>query len=308
MNSGSRGLVFDIQRFSLHDGPGIRTTVFLKGCPLRCVWCHNPESQLPKPEILFDEKGCNFCRKCLEACESGAIKLENEKLLLLKENCNACGKCAELCPTNAIRICGTYMSVEEVTKEVLKDEIFYKFSDGGVTISGGEPLFQPNFLLNLLRDLSGHNLSICLDTSGYSEKYVFLRAVSYADIILYDIKTLDPEKHLKLTGVSLERILTNLNLALNSAKQIVVRIPVVYGVNFASIEELSSTVNELAEMGIKRFELIPYHRFGEEKYRMLGRELNLEVKPLNLEKLNVTVKEIVKITDVDVKVSRPILM
>ena len=312
MNSGKKGLIFDIERFSLQDGPGIRTTVFMKGCPLRCPWCHNPESQLPYPELLLDAERCNLCGKCLEVCSSGAIEISSGRMEISRERCDLCGKCAEVCPSNAVRICGKYMSVDEVVEMVLRDRDFYEFTGGGVTISGGEPLNQPDFLFELLKNLREREIDVCLDTSGFADDEAVMEAMKYVNTFLYDVKTLDPEKHLKLTGVQLEPILKNLELIIERRSQygvdLIVRIPLIMGVNFSSPRELTETIKLLSRKGIKQFELIPYHRFGEKKYRFLGREYNLSIKPLDMEEINTLVKNLEKTLEIEVRILKPIIL
>jgi pyruvate formate lyase activating enzyme len=312
MSVEKKGLIFDIQRFSLHDGPGVRTTVFMKGCPLRCWWCHNPESQLPYPELLLDAERCSVCGKCVKVCDKRAVKVIDGEVVLSREKCDLCGRCVDVCPSKAISICGKWMRVEEVVERILKDRVFYEFTGGGATISGGEPLSQPDFLFELLKNLKLHGINVCLDTSGFAESRILQKAAKYVDIILYDIKTLEPEKHLKLTGVPVEPILKNLELVMEHQRKheidLIVRIPLIMGVNFSSEEELTETVQLLSKKGVGKFELIPYHRFGERKYRLLGREYKLNIKPPGMSDLYSLKEKMEMGLEVEIRISKPIIV
>jgi len=200
---GLQGTVFDIQRYSIHDGPGIRTTVFVKGCPLRCKWCSNPESQNSYPEVLFSKAKCDGCGKCVEVCPLGAIILDGDGIHIDRAKCDRCMKCLDVCYPHAIRCAGERKSVEEVIEEVSKDELFYRNSGGGVTISGGEPLFQPQFTLALLKECKERQLHTALDTCGFANWKEMEGILDYTDLVLFDIKHLDPEMHLMGTGLEM---------------------------------------------------------------------------------------------------------
>ncbi len=268
-----RGLVFSVQRFCLHDGPGIRTVVFLKGCPLRCVWCHNPESQLPRPELLFDDLRCIGCLRCVKACPKGAIEFEG-KVFIEDTKCNACGLCERACPTGALAICGKWVSAEEVMDEILRDKVFYEKSGGGLTISGGEPTLQPEFALELCGLAKSNGISVALETNGFCDSTTFCRILDSVDLVLFDFKAVDGSKHVALTGAPNTPILNNLRLAVAKEANVIVRIPVVPGVN-VSREEFDRFSELMAEIGIKRVDLLPYHKLGVAKYRLLRRPYSL---------------------------------
>ena len=277
-------MVFNIQRFCLHDGPGIRTVVFLKGCPLRCAWCHNPESQLPRPELLFDERRCLRCMSCVRACPKGALKFKGE-LLVDEAKCDLCGLCERACPTNALTICGKWMSASEVMAEVLKDKVFYEKSGGGLTISGGEPTLQPEFALELSALAKSNNVSMTLETNGFCDYATFSRILDSVDLVLYDVKAVDEAKHVALTGAPNKPILDNLRLAVAKGANVIVRIPVVPGVN-VSRDDFDQFARLIAEIGVKRVDLLPYHKLGVAKYRMLRRPYRLVAETPSSDFLN----------------------
>lgn len=273
--SGAKGLVFNIQRYSIHDGPGIRTTVFLKGCPLKCKWCSNPESINPHPELMIRESKCDACGKCLDSCSRHAIKLHDDHVHIDRSKCDLCLKCADICPKGAIELTGKYMSVEEAVDECVKDELFYQNSGGGVTLSGGEPLYQPEFTLNLLKACKESALNTAIDTSGFANWNVIEKALPYIDLVLYDIKHLDPEMHQSATGGSNEVILDNLQKIVKSDKpRVWIRIPVIPNFNDSEtyIEKLAET---LVGMPAEKISLLGYHEWGKPKYASLGRDYPL---------------------------------
>jgi pyruvate formate lyase activating enzyme len=249
----TKGIIFNIQKFSLHDGPGIRTVVFLKGCSLRCQWCSNPESQLIHPQILRDLKKCIHCGLCTEKpCED-----------------------ISRCPVGALSLEGEIMDVSEVVDKVMQDEAFYRQSGGGVTLSGGEPLVQIDFVETLCAALHAKGVSIAVETTGYAEQAAFIRLLNAADIFLFDIKHYDAEKHKKNTGVSNEKILANLALAVSSGKPVTARIPVIPGFN-DSLNDMRCFAVLIHEMGIKQINLLPFHQFGENKYHLLNQPYEME--------------------------------
>jgi len=273
--SGAKGLVFSIQRYSIHDGPGIRTTVFLKGCPLKCKWCSNPESINPCPELMVRDAKCDSCGKCVDACISRAISLQDEHVLIDRAKCDLCLKCIDVCPKGVIELTGKYMSVDDAAEECGKDEIFYQNSGGGVTLSGGEPLYQHEFALNLLKACKERALSTAIDTSGFASWKVMEKVLPYTDLLLYDIKHLDPEMHYNATGVNNEVILENLQKVVNSGKSRVwIRIPVIpnYNDSESYIEKLAET---LVGMPAEKISLLGYHEWGKPKYFSLGRDYPL---------------------------------
>jgi len=265
------GLVFLIQRFSVQDGPGIRTTVFMKGCPLECWWCQNPESIDPFPELMVNDSKCQMCGNCADSCSVGAIHIDPEKGRKIdRAKCNRCFECVDVCPTGALKKAGEYMSVGEVMKEIEKDEIFYQKSNGGVTISGGEPLFQEAFVASLLKACKDLGLHTALDTSGYASWDTFEKALKHVDLVLYDIKHMDPKLHEEATGQNNELILSNLR-KIPPDKRVWLRIPLVPGFN--DTEDNLKKVGELGrEIGVEKVSILPFHKLGEGKYKQLDRE------------------------------------
>ena len=268
----TRGLIFDIQRFSINDGPGVRTTVFLKGCPLRCFWCHNPESQGFSPQLARYGNKCIFCGGCVQVCPIGAIELSAEQGWRMdRDACNLCGACAEVCPAEALVVVGKEMSVEEVVEEVLADRPFYETSGGGVTLSGGEPLAQPEFAEALVRAMKSERLHVALDTSGEASWHVLAGVVEAGvDLVLYDIKSLDDWRHRQATGVGNARILANLRKlrAERPGIEIILRYPLVPGFNDRS-EDFTALCELAAELELS-VDVLPYHPLGQSKYEALG--------------------------------------
>jgi pyruvate formate lyase activating enzyme len=272
---GNEGIIFNIQRYSIHDGPGIRTTVFLKGCPLKCKWCSNPESINPYPEIFFRKEKCDQCRRCLDVCTPKAITLFQDSIQIDRIKCNLCMKCEETCFISAINSIGKIVTVNDVVIEVMRDEIFYNNSGGGVTISGGEPLSQIEFTLNLLKEFKKKSLHTTIDTTGFVKWEDFDEILNYTDLVLFDIKHLNQEIHQKETGVKNELILKNLDRTLKKGVKVWVRIPVIPGFN-----DSNQYINELAKFlskrQIEKVSLLRYHEWGKHKYKYLDR-----VYPLN---------------------------
>lgn len=273
--TGKYGLIFNIQRFSLHDGPGIRTIIFLKGCPLHCKWCSNPESQLDHPGIAYNEEICIHCETCISVCPEFAITKKNNQIIIDRELCQYCGICSEHCPTKAMQLKGEKMSVEQVINIAEKDREFYNTSGGGVTISGGEPLSQPQFLKNLLEECQNSTIHTVIETSGYSSWANMKAIIPYTNIFFYDLKIMDSDKHLQYTGVRNNLVLANLKRLQKETDQIVIRIPVISGINDDN-ENLALLIDFLKNIRFKRIELLPYHSYGEKKYKMLGRNYSLE--------------------------------
>jgi pyruvate formate lyase activating enzyme len=282
----SRGTVFDIRKFSIHDGPGIRTTVFLKGCPLQCAWCHNPESQSAEPELILRLNRCLRCGACVDACPEDAIRMGAEGPCTDRTRCEQCGLCVDACFSGARELAGREMTAAQVMAEIERDRPFYDESGGGATFSGGEPLLQPEFLLELLQACRADGIHTTLDTCGYAPWAVLDRILPYVDLFLYDLKTLDVGKHRALTGVSNGRIVRNLRALDEQGAEIVVRVPVIPGVNDGD-EEMRAIGALVASLpSVVRVELLPYHRIGVEKYGRMAREYSLpEVQPPSPEQI-----------------------
>lgn len=265
------GTVFNIQRYCLHDGPGIRTTVFLKGCPLRCAWCHNPESQKPAPEITVRRPLCRRCGVCLAVCPAGCHTLSADGHVFDPGKCMRCGACEKNCPARAIETVGAEMTADEVLRTVLRDKPFYETSGGGMTVSGGEPLYQPDFLEELLRGARERGISTAIETSGFASSETIRRAAPLTDLFLYDIKLTNDELHRRYTGMPLAPILENLALLDALGANVTLRCPIIPGVNdtaahFAAVADLAKTYP-----AVRGIEIEPYHALGEEKSRGLGR-------------------------------------
>lgn len=267
------GRVFDIKRYSVHDGPGIRTTVFLKGCALNCLWCHNPESVDPGPELMHWPSRCTRCHSCVKACPIGALAADPEGAILIdRSRCDLCGRCAEACLYDAMQIVGREMSVDEVVAEVERDRVFFEQSGGGVTLSGGDPLVQSAFAEAVLEACRSRGLHTALDTAGMSSNGALERLARLADVVLFDLKVMDPEKHKASTGVSNAPILENLKGLVAAGREVWIRVPLVPGVNDDD-DNIRRTIALLRSLGgIRRVGLLPYHAGGLEKARRIGRE------------------------------------
>lgn len=269
--SDTRGVVFNVQHYSIHDGPGIRTTVFLKGCPLRCLWCQNPESQSARPELFFNVEKCQGCGTCVAACPEQAITLHDGRSWTDRARCTGAGKCAEVCPNEARNLMGRYATVEEVFKDVNSDAIFYRRSGGGVTLSGGDPVAQPRFATALLRMCKEAGLHTTIDTCGHARWDVLQPVLQYTDLVLLDFKHMDADEHRKLTGVSNEQILENARRIHHEMHiPLLARIPVIPGCN-DSDENMAAAADFVANELDRsiRVHVLPYHRLGETKYERL---------------------------------------
>ncbi|MCL1939490.1 MAG: glycyl-radical enzyme activating protein [Desulfovibrionaceae bacterium] len=266
-----KGMVYNIQRMSTEDGPGMRTTVFLKGCPLRCLWCSNPESQKFTPQLMVFEDLCTGCGHCAEACPSGAIVRKGDKFNRDTGLCTDCGACVPGCPSKARVMTGEEMSVEEILKVVKKDELFYANSGGGVTIGGGEPVSSGDFLLDLLQGAYDAGLHICVDTCGFCPEERFKKVIERTDLFLFDCKHMDPEKHKEMTGVDNAQILANLRQALESRAEVRIRIPLMPGLN-DSEENIAALAEFLRPFRHMNVDVLPYHAFGRNKYAALNLE------------------------------------
>lgn len=262
--------IFNIQKFSVHDGPGIRTTVFFKGCPLKCMWCHNPESQNINTQILYDKDKCVLCGTCEKICPKRAIKIENNILTTDEDKCDCCGQCVIYCIQGARQIAGKEYTVDEVLKEVLKDRVFYEKSKGGVTLSGGEPLINIDFVEELLQKLKVNKIHTAVDTCGAVSFEHLKRAAEYTDVFLYDIKLMDDEKHMEFTGMSNKLILENLKKLSEIHKNINIRMPIIEGVN-GDEEHIIKTIRFIEGLNISKVNLLPYHDIAKHKYKKLGK-------------------------------------
>ena len=263
------GIIFDIKKFAIHDGPGIRTTVFMKGCPLRCWWCHNPESISPKPQIVFFENKCIGCKRCFAACPTGALRLEGDRRIYERDKCVVCGKCAEACYAEAQVKEGREATVEEVLDEVEKDRPFYDNSGGGMTVSGGEPMLQKDFVLELFKQAKAAGLHTAMDTCGHAKWDDFKQVLEFVDLVLLDMKDMDPAKHKEFTGVDNALILDNAKRIRDLGKPMMLRIPVVPTCN-ARLDNMQAAAEFFKGFdNIEYVELLPYHRLGEAKWERL---------------------------------------
>lgn len=278
-----QGIVFNIQRYSIQDGPGIRTTVFLKGCPLKCQWCSNPESIKPDPEIFTRDVKCIKCGKCVLICPEKAIFIELDKRKILWDKCTQCMQCVNECSAQSITTSGEYMSVEKVLNIVSKDKDFYKHNSGGMTVSGGEPLsYQYEFTLKLLKEAKKRKLHTVLDTTGYTDYKILAKALAYTDIIMYDIKHLNQEKHQEYTGVSNKLIIENIKkIAHETNIKIWIRQPLIPKFNDTKkeVEKLCQFVLELGP-SVEKISLLPFHKYGENKYISIGKKYPFENVPV----------------------------
>ncbi len=268
----SKPLVFDIKRYAINDGPGIRIAVFLKGCNLNCAWCHNPESISAEAERMYSSSRCIKCGTCVAACPEKAITLIPEGIITDMALCKMHGKCAGVCPTKAIEISGREISSAEIMQEIEKERPFFDQSGGGVTFSGGEPLLHHKFLIRLLKECGKLGIHRAVDTAGSVKTDIILQVAEHTDLFLYDLKFMDPEKHRKWTGVTNEKILENLKALADTGAKIIIRIPLIGGVN-DDAENIETTARFVAGLsGVKKeVNLLPYHKIAQTKYQKLGR-------------------------------------
>jgi pyruvate formate lyase activating enzyme len=300
------GVVFNIQRFSIHDGPGIRTTVFLKGCPLRCGWCSNPESMNPYPEIITRDVKCIRCGKCAEACSRQAIAVVEDTRIIHWEKCDCCMECGEVCPSGAITAAGRHMTVAEVLDKVERDASYYRRTGGGMTLSGGEPLVQWQFALKLLQEAKRRGLHTALDTMGHADWGILDEILNFTDLVLYDVKHPNSARHREATGVPNEQILDNLRKTVaKPGIKVWVRHPVIPRFNDSEedLEELCELVLAL-EPSVDKISLLPYHKFAELKYAAMGKEYPWKGIPTISEEQIGEFKKLVESHGIEVDVGR----
>ena len=267
--------IFNIQKFSTHDGDGVRTTIFFKGCPLRCMWCHNPESQHYYKELIFHQHKCTACGRCVVKCKQGANSIVDGKIVFDRSKCTACGVCTDWCITEARELAGKEYTVDALVKEAMKDKIFYEQSGGGVTLSGGEVMTSQHmdYVEEVCRKLHENGVSVFIDTSGYTDYENLKRILPYVDVFLYDIKVMDPEDHKKYIGVDNSLILENLKKLSDEGAGLYIRLPIIQQVN-ATDEHIESVIHFLKENNIhaRQVNLLPYHDIGKGKYASLDME------------------------------------
>lgn len=266
-------LIFDIKRYAINDGPGIRITIFFKGCPMNCRWCHNPESIPVKQQKLYSKEKCIGAQECVKNCPNDALTLTSQGILTDHDVCAMCGKCADVCPTKAIEMAGEFMTVEQLMTEIKKETVLMDQSDGGVTFSGGEPLMHYEYLIKLLDACGEEGIHRCVDTAGYARSSILLQVAEKTEHFLYDLKMMDSKKHREWTGVPNERILKNLKVLVSTGRDINIRIPLVKGVNDddKNIHESAKFISEL-EGKKPTVNILPFHNIAEKKHERLGRQ------------------------------------
>lgn len=275
-SEAKRRLVLNISRMTIHNGPGIRTLIQFKGCPLRCVWCSTPESQISTPEIAVFPAKCIRCKECLPVCLKNSIRLSDTELRIDRKTCDVCGKCASVCYPRALSTVGKMMTVSELVKEVVKDEVAYRHSGGGVTLSGGEPLLEIDFTMDLLRSLTENHISIGIDTCGYVSSHDLESTLPYVDFFLWDIKVIDDRKHREYTGVSNKLILDNVKLVSRKGISVYIRIPLIPGYN-DSEEDIKATIEFVRDLNsLVEVDLLPLHHLGRVRYASLDRPYPIE--------------------------------
>lgn len=265
--------IFEIKRFAVHDGDGIRTTVFFKGCPLKCKWCHNPEGLIKNKQLAFFKHKCTGCGECLNVCKNGAHDITNGVHTFLRDKCISCGNCVSACFSNALTLYGKTVTVSELLPDLLEDKSFFENSNGGVTLSGGECLMQANFCAELLKELKANGIHTAIDTCGYVSKADLDKVIPYTDVFLYDVKAFDSNLHKDLTGVSNERILENLFYLDSLGKAIEVRIPFVPNCNDGEIQNIALVLKKLKNL--QKVRVLLYHNYASSKYNALDMQNTL---------------------------------
>ena len=275
----NEGFIFNIQKFSIHDGSGIRTIIFFKGCPLGCIWCSNPESQHYYPEIFYFEEKCIFCKRCEAICPQGKVKKSKEKSIYNKVCIKNCSKpCIHSCLVEAMVLTGEKISVNSIVKSVMQDKDFYFISNGGVTLSGGEPFFQPSFLFSLIKILKYLSINIAVETCGYFNYKENLESIELIDLFLYDLKVINLDKHIDYTNKENSLILKNLIKLIDGNKKVLVRIPIISSLNDTE-KDLIEFLNFIKPINkkLQGINLLPYHKLGSSKYKRLGKQYSLEI-------------------------------
>jgi len=287
------GKIFNIQRYSIHDGPGIRTVLFMKGCPLRCIWCSNPEGQNIYDDILLYSEKCIRCKNCVNICPENAIIITENGPLLDRKKCTSCMKCTKICPSGALLASGETINIKNAIKKLSLDQVFYEETKGGITISGGEPLFQSKFCILLADTLKKNGFNIVIETCGYGDWYHLEKLARLSNLILYDIKLINAELHKKYTGVNNSIILDNLKRLIKNNFNVKIRVPIVPKINFSrkNIMEIAEFITNL------KYEeplfLLPYHQFGVDKYQHLGKDYKIKlIKPPSFKKITKIAKEV----------------
>lgn len=289
-----KGLIFNIQHYSIHDGPGIRTCIFLKGCPLHCLWCQNPESQSGQKQIMFDKDKCTGCGACVKICPTPAIKLTDGNAATDRKLCKGCEKCVKVCANDARSIIGMEITAEEAFLQAEQDKLFYDASGGGVTITGGEALFQPDFTLSILQQCKKANINTAVETCGFAKWDVLRSVAQYADLVLYDVKHMDSNEHKRFTGVENELILSNLKRLSNELRvPVIIRTPIVPGYN-ASEENIAAMAKFISKEVPTCIEvnLLPYHNLGE------GKSEQLEIENTSFKSISPSEAEMLKLKEI----------
>lgn len=295
-----KGIIFDIQRFGIHDGRGIRTVIFFKGCPLKCPWCQNPESKSFKREIAYSVNRCIKCEKCVRVCPINSIQRKNS-ILIDRTICNACGICVDNCPSGALEMVGKEMSVEDVMLQIIKDKMFYEESGGGITLSGGEPTLQPEFAISLLKACRENGIHTAVETCGECSESILEEMIKYTDLFLYDLKHIDEGKHKEFCGTDNKRILSNLEFLIRTKADVCIRIPLIPGFNIEErgIKEMVHYIKSLSQKF--SVHLLPFNRLGSSKAEKIGvRYPYSKVPPLGRKKL-LSIKKIFEDSGVEAK-------
>lgn len=282
--SNINGTVISIERFSLNDGPGIRTTVFLKGCPLDCIWCHNPESKNPCIGLSYKDGTCIKCGKCKTVCDSDVHSFDSGKHKVVFDNCNACNKCVDICPTSSLKLIGKKMTVNDVVKILIKDIDYYNNSEGGVTISGGEPMHQYDFTYEILKSTKKNNINTCIETCGVASPEKYIEISKYTDLFLYDIKA-STSDYKKYTGTNKDIVLKNLKILSDLGKDIVIRCPLIPGINDNS-DNFNEIIEIAANYNVREIEIMPYHDIGKSKAIQSGEKYPEHIKVPDTEQIN----------------------